>query len=507
MLLVVAWVAVKVALHLLVPEGWDLHRDEYLYLALGRHPAWGYWSTGPFIGAVAWLVQAYSDAGPVDVRLPAIVASALTLAVTAWMTHRMGGRTVAISLASLAMLGSPAFLRSGSMLQPVVFDVLWWTVAAACVVGYLTSGRRGWLVALGPVVGLGLLTKYSMGLFAVSLLVAALLTRHRRTVFTRWTASAAVIAALVVLPNLLWQARYGYPVFTHLAGLATTQLVHVRATGFLLDQVLMFFPAIVVWVGGLAWLFGSGGRHFRILGWLWLACLVLVLAMSGKSYYVMGAYPALMAAGGVRFERFRSRWPARVAVVFVVAASVALAPFSVPVIAPAPMERYADAVAEWTGIDEPRRWEDGTYHRLPQDYADMQGWRTLADGVDLAVEAAPDSGSIVVYAENYGQAGAIEYYGRSTARVVSFSDSYRLWAPDRLPPDLRALVYVNSELGADVDSLFGIVVPMGGVTEPTARERGTSVWLCLSPQPGFYEHYARRVAPVKQGLPRPSSRP
>jgi hypothetical protein len=137
----------------------------------------------------------------------------------------------------------------------------------------------------------------------------------------------------------------------------------------------------------------------------------------------------------------------------------------------------------------------------------MQGWRTLADGVDLAVEAAPDSGSIVVYAENYGQAGAIEYYGRSTARVVSFSDSYRLWAPDRLPPDLRALVYVNSELGADVDSLFGIVVPMGGVTEPTARERGTSVWLCLSPQPGFYEHYARRVAPVKQGLPRPSSRP
>lgn len=501
-LLVLAWVAAKVAVHLLVPEGWDLHRDEYLYLALGRHLDWGYWSTAPVIGAISWFVQTISDAGPVAVRLPSILASATTIAVAAWMTHRMGGRTAAISLTGLALLVSPAMLRSGSMFQPVVFDILFWTLGAACVVGYVTSGKRGWIVVLGPVTGLGLLTKYSMAAFVVSLAVAALLTRHRRMLFSRWTATAAVLATLIVVPNMLWQARFGFPVLDHLSELATTQLVNVRVSGFLLDQLLMFFPGLIVWLGGLIWLFRTDGKPFRILGWLWIACVALMLAMSGKSYYTLGVYPALIAAGAVWLERFRSRWPARVVAVLVLAVGVILAPYSLPILKPATMEQYADELSSRTGIDAPRRWEDGQYYSLPQDYADMRGWRSLAEWVDLARDAAPDSGSVVVFAENYGQAGAIEYYARRAGPVTSFSDSYRIWAPDRLPDDLSAFIYVGSDSPTDLDSLFGAVVPMGSVYEQTARENGTTVFLFLDPLPGFAGHYARRVASVKEGLPR-----
>ena len=506
MFLLVAWAAAKIALHLMAPEGWDLHRDEYLYLALGRYVDWGYWSTAPVIGAISWLVQNVSDAGAIAVRLPSILASAATMTVAGWMAHRMGGRTVAISLSSLALLVSPAMLRSGSMFMPVSFDILFWTCTAACALGYVTSGHRGWIVALGPVVGLGLLTKYSIAIAVVSLVLAVLLTRHRRVLVSRWTGAAVVLAAVIVLPNVLWQARHGYPVLTHLSELASSQLVHVRVSGFLLDQVLMFFPALLVWVGGLSWLFRPGGRNYRIIGWLWLISVLLLLAMSGKSYYTMGVYPALMAAGGVWLERFRSRWPARAAGTVCLAVGVILAPFALPILAPETMVRFADEFAARTGIDAPRRWEDGNYYPLPQDYADMQGWRSLAEWVDLSLEAAPDSGSTVVYTENYGQAGAIEYYGRHVRSVVSFSDSYRLWAPDRLPGDLSAFVYVGSDLGADVDSLFGVVVPMGSVTEPTARERGTTVFLCLRPDPEFAGYYARRVASVKEGLPRPAIR-
>lgn len=147
------------------------------------------------------------------------------------------------------------------------------------------------------------------------------------------------------------------------------------------------------------------------------------------------------------------------------------------------------------GTDAPFRWEDGRIHALPQDYADMLGWERIAGLVQQAVEAGADPDGTVIFAENYGQAGAIEHY---TGRlVISFSDSYRLWVPDSLPASFSTLVYVNDERGADLDSLFSDIRLIGTLDETEARELGTTVWLYRLPDPAIRAFYADRVASVQ----------
>jgi hypothetical protein len=71
------------------------------------------------------------------------------------------------------------------------------------------------------------------------------------------------------------------------------------------------------------------------------------------------------------------------------------------------------------------RWEDGKDHDLPQDFADMIGWHELAKIVDDAYEPLPDKINTIVLCDNYGQAGAINYYSKfPEMHAVSFSTDY-----------------------------------------------------------------------------------
>jgi len=73
------------------------------------------------------------------------------------------------------------------------------------------------------------------------------------------------------------------------------------------------------------------------------------------------------------------------------------------------------------------RWEDGKDHALPQDYADMLGWKEMALKVDLAYESLPTSSKTIVICDNYGQAGAINYYTNNRMKAVSFNADYVNW--------------------------------------------------------------------------------
>jgi hypothetical protein len=73
------------------------------------------------------------------------------------------------------------------------------------------------------------------------------------------------------------------------------------------------------------------------------------------------------------------------------------------------------------------RWEDGKDHSLPQDFADMLGWKELAQKVDKEYSKLSKSGKTLVLCDNYGQAGAINYYSNKKVRAVSFNADYLNW--------------------------------------------------------------------------------
>ena len=93
---------------------------------------------------------------------------------------------------------------------------------------------------------------------------------------------------------------------------------------------------------------------------------------------------------------------------------------------------YFNTLNEKYGIDLGRRFEDGSIHSLPQDYADMLGWEEMTALADKAYQMMADKKSAFIYGENYGQAGAITVIGKKYGlpEAISFNESFQYWAPE-----------------------------------------------------------------------------
>jgi hypothetical protein len=151
------------------------------------------------------------------------------------------------------------------------------------------------------------------------------------------------------------------------------------------------------------------------------------------------------------------------------------------------------------GLDIGRRFEDGTIHSLPQDYADQLGWEELTRITKEAYDQIPEKDKAVIYAENYGQAGAIAVIGKKYGlpEPVSFHESFFYWFPDKFDPDIEYLVYINDELGENVRKLFPDIREIGRISNVNAREYGTTVYLCRNPNSSFNKFWADVVKRVE----------
>ena len=476
--------------YFLISPQYDLHRDEYLYLNHGRHLAWGYLEVPPLSAAQGWLSLALGGAEG-WVRCWPFLWGAATLYLVMRLAQRLGGGWVAAALAGTCYLGT-AFARLNLLFQPNSFEVFGFVLALYGLVVYQQTQRPRWLYLLGLALGLGLLNKYTTLFFIAALGGALLLTPQRRLLLSRHFWGAAGLALLLWLPNLVWQISHGIPFRHHMQLLHDTQLVHVEAAEFWKLQLLMCMAAVWVWVPGLlALLFSPELRAYRAVGWVAVLGVGLQAVLHGKAYYTLGYYPVLFSVGAWWWARLLAgwRWPRMAAVLRPVLLALPLLllaplfPFIYPVRPPAAMlglrARYAP-LGLYT-------WEDGQIHDLPQDYADMRGWRELADKTWAAYQSLPDSvrAHTLIKCANYGQASAINYYTRARALppAQSFNGSFLYWFPRRT--DWRAVLIIDDELHPELAAQFASYRQLGAVADPYARERGTRIILGLRPTPAL----------------------
>lgn len=443
-------IAIKLLVHLLTNTGYGIHRDELLYVALSRHLDLGYIEVPPLLPLVVALQRVLLGDSLFALRLfPAFIGT-LTLALTVLMVREMRGSPRAEITAGIAMLVAPIFLRGHLFLQPVVYDQFFWTLGCYLLLRIMNGGSSRLWIAFGVACGLGLANKYSMLFFGVGVLAGLLLTSARKVLRTPGPWIAAAIALAFALPNLIWQNMHGWPFLTHMQRLSESQLVYVDRVSFLVDQILIMHPiTLPVWIGGLIYFFSKRGKPYRLFGWMYLTVLLILLVARGKSYYLGPAYPVLVAGGAVALEHaFERRWQTlRMAYpVLMVISGIALAPVSLPILPPAMLERYLRALGllEATNRTETRRIE-----RLPQDFADMHGWKEQAALVARAYHtlSGPEKTVAVVAADNYGEAGAIDYFGPAYGlpRAVSTDSSYRLWGPGNTPGDVAVTLGIDLE--------------------------------------------------------------
>ncbi len=483
MLLVLAHVAVNLT------TPWGFHRDELLYLAMGRHLRVWSMDFPPLIAMLGRGTRALFGDSLAAIRLaPALAAAALIL-VTGMIARELGGGRTAQAVAAVALVTSPLFLRSGSLFQPVVLDQLAWTVALYALVRLGTARQneedelRWWLV-LGAAGGFGLLAKFSIVLLGAGVLGAILLTRFRRSLLAPGPWIALLVTFAIGAPSVVGQIRLHWPVVAQMADLRSSQLERVTAAAFLSNQ-LLWGPIVLLALAGAAWLLAApAARPWRIAGWAAVVTFLLVMALHGKSYYAGPVYPALIAAGAVALERLpagAARPLAAAMTLLLVAYGAVALPLGLPMLTPAAMIRYGQALH----LTAANTTNTGEVLPLPQDYADMLGWPELARATADVYRGLPpaDRARAVVVADNYGEAGALDLFGPRLGLppVVSAAGSYWFFGPGPLPGDVAIVVGADS---TDLLPFFGAVHRARTVLNPLGvhEEMRVPIWVARAPR-------------------------
>lgn len=485
-------IAVFALIKLLIPfvlihPDFELHRDEFLYLADADHLAWGYIEMPPLLAFLGYISKLFGGS-IYTVYFWGGFFGAITVSMVGLIVLKLKGNTTAVFFACLAFLCA-GFLRMHILFQPNFLDLFFWTWASYLIICWVNTGHKKYLYWLGICFGLGILGKYSTAFYIISFLLGVVLTNRRKWLLNPHFYFAMLIGVLICLPNLIWQYTHNFPVMHHMDLLTRSQLKHNSRVDFIISQLLFSFASLFIWLGGLLYiLFSNEGRKHIIIAIIYMGIISLLLYFNGKGYYAAAIYPTLMAFGGVWFSRVVARknlrWLKWVAPVLMLAIVIRILPVLLPYRSPEALDTfYRSSFAARTGA---LKWEDGKEHPLPQDFADMLGWKEMAEKTAKVYHALPDTvkKQTMVYGDNYGEAGALNFYRKPLGLPEVFSDnaSYIFWVPDSF--NYKYFLFVCDELPEADDEFFnhwGKMEIKDSVTNKYAREYGTRIILYSQP--------------------------
>jgi len=475
-----------VCLHFLFAGRYGYFRDELYYAACGQHLAWGYVDHAPLAPVLARISRSLLGDSLYALRFLPVLASAGKVLLAGWIARELGGGKFAQFLAAFCVLIAPIYLTFDSFFSMNSFEPLFWMASAAVILRILNGGSpRLWLL-FGVIAGLGILNKHSMLFFGSGLTVGLLLTPARREFGRRWIWLGAAIAFLFFLPNLIWEIRNDWPILAVLHSVLGTKYSAVAPWDYLWQQTLLTHPlAAPIWLAGLWFLLrDSLGRKYALLAWAYLVVLIEMLVLHGKIYYLAPAYIVLLAAGSVWIEvRLLPRtglWLRPALVTPLAIGALIAAPLAMPIL---PVEAAIRYCRFWAV--QSIRVENVPQRDLPQLFGDMFGWQQQVSSIASVYSnlAPADRQQAAILAYNYGEAGAVDYFGPRLGLppAISGHNHYGFLGPGLASGQVViAIGFPENTLRG----LFGEVTPAASVSPPYAlpEESGLTVFLCRRPK-------------------------
>lgn len=432
---IAAYVALaRLGLYVVAGPNYGYFRDELYYLACGEHPSWGYVDQPPLIAWIAWFLQHTIGTSLYALRLLPALAHAGTILLTGLLVRELGGKRWATFLATTAVLLAPVLLALSHIFSMNAFDLPLWTLLAWLIVRIAKTGNEKLWIAVGAVLGITILNKYAIAFFAAGLLLGVIATPMRRSLARPWFWAGVVLAALIALPNYLWQRHWDYPFLQLMRNIRMNgRDVVLSPLAYLADQTKMIgWASTLLVLLGLVFLLKHTERKFAILAWGFLFTVVAVMLLHGKGYYLMPLYPMVFAAGAVFFEQLtdKGRWAAvrPLYAACILAIGAIAMPMGFPILPIATFIQYTKKM----GIEQPK-FEHQPESALPQFYADMYGWEDQAQIVARYFNTLPpdERAKTAIGAPNYGEAGAIDFFGPKYGlpKAISTHQTYWIWGP------------------------------------------------------------------------------
>jgi hypothetical protein len=428
----------KLLFHIYFNNRYGYFRDEFDYLSCGDHLQWGYVDQPPLIPFLTHISRAVLGDSLRAIRFIPALASSLLVVQAAAVARELGGRRYSLLLTALCVALAPQYLSNGGLLGTNILEPNLWLGCAYFVILAIKRNEPRYWIGFGIVAGLGMEEKYTIAVFGLGVVVGLLLTEQRRTFLNPWIWLGGLAAFLVFLPNLLWNLHYDWPFLQLIRAIrAEGRDVVLGPLQFFLQQLLVVNPfAAPVWLTGLfALLFWRPLRPYRALGWSYLVSYLAIFLQHGKNYYLAPVYPMLFVAGAVAIDAAFGEFPSRrawlkpviAAVVFVSGAY--LSPIVVPIFSPERFLAYAKTLPFKLPVNE----HSHARAPLPQWYSDQFGWKEIADETAVAWNRIPaaERTDCGIFAQDYGQAGAIDFFGRREGlpSAMSGDRTYWLWGP------------------------------------------------------------------------------
>jgi len=466
--------------YLLISADYDLQRDEYLHLDQGHHLAWGFLSVPPFTSWISYIIYLLGNSVFWIKFFPALFG-ALTIYIV-WKTiEELNGNLFALILGATCVLFS-ALLRLNILYQPNSFDVLSWTAFYFIIIKFIKTENSKWLFIGASFFAIGFLNKYNIIFLLIGLFPAILFSKHFKVFGQIKFYLAMFLGLLIVLPNLLWQYNNNFPIIHHLKELADTQLVNVDRLAFLKSQLFFYIGSWFVILSALyALLFYKPFKQYRFFFFTFIFTLLAFIYFKAKDYYAIGIYPIYIAFGSVFLaDILKDGWKIYLKPVAIAIPLLLFIPFyniGFPNKNPEYIIKHPQ-VYKRLGL---LRWEDGKDHLLPQDFADMLGWKELAMKVDSICSRLPNLDQTLILCDNYGQAGAINYYKTNKNIIASsFHADYINWL--RYDKKIVDVVLIKEANDEDKDRkeeipLFDSVYLATTIINPFAREDTISIYV------------------------------
>lgn len=460
---------VQVAVLTALSGRYGFHRDELYFLAAGKRLDWGYVDQPPITPLLARLSAAVFGDTPGGVRVVATLAGVATAVVVALVARELGGGRGAQVFSAVAAALSTFVLAVSHMLSTTTVDVLMWTVIGFLALRLLRTGDGRWWIAVGAAVGVGLENKWLVLLLVAALGIALLVIGPREVLRSGWLAAGVVVAAVLAAPTVLWQAAHGFPLLTVASGISEDDGTENRIL-FVPMQLVYVSPVLVpVWLAGIVRLWRDPAlRWARALAVSYPVLCVGLLVLGGKPYYSVPLLVLLTAAGAEPALRWLDRGVRRsVAAVLAVVAAVISVVVGLPVL---PAADLAPVLA------------------LNREPGEQVGWPEFTRTVSLAWQQIPaeQRATATIFANSYGQAGAVERYRGEYGLPQPYSGhmSYADWGP---PPDAMTgpVVLVGgfediSETRSAFTDCRVIAVHDNGIGLGN-EEQGTPLALCSGP--------------------------
>ncbi|HEY6625869.1 MAG TPA: hypothetical protein VIZ21_02845, partial [Ignavibacteriaceae bacterium] len=190
----------------------------------------------------------------------------------------------------------------------------------------------------------------------------------------------------------------------------------------------------LIWIPGLIfYFFNKNARIFRPLGYFWLVTFVILfINWHSKAEYLAPAFQILFAGGAVTIVQWNARIPRLkyALVIPVIVLSLFLAPLARPLL---PIQTF---LGFQSALELKAPNNEGHETELPQFYADMFGWEDLAKNISKVYQSLPEEEKrhTVIYCNNYGEAGALEYFSKKykLPKAICPHNNYWYWWPENL---------------------------------------------------------------------------